>query len=275
MTTWLTGSDDTPGPDECVWPINECCAVTQALPDHVVELTQQAAVNILWVASGRQFGVCESTRRPCRVTCRVDGVSMWDLVSRRSSGDSPWRWALAHCGRCRSDTCSCTSTEAVRLWHRSPIDIVDVSIDGASVDPAAYRLDGRLLRRVDGQRWPDCQDMNADLGEPDTWSITYTHGRPVPAAGQLAAGVLSCELAKAVVGDETCELPKRVQTVTRQGVTVGFVDPMSFIQQGLTGLYTVDLWLNAVNPHRLARRARAYGVDAARAARRSARPTGS
>ena len=58
-----------------------------------------------------------------------------------------------------------------------------------------------------------------------------------------------------------CDLPERVTSITREGVTMALIDPQEFIQEGRTGLYTVDLWLNAVNPNRLLKRATVWSPD--------------
>jgi hypothetical protein len=50
------------------------------------------------------------------------------------------------------------------------------------------------------------------------WAVTYERGVPVPAGGQVAAGTYACEAAKAMTGDTTCRLPRRVQSLVRQGV---------------------------------------------------------
>src|SRR5699024_472918 len=123
-----------------------------------------------------------------------------------------------------------------------------VRIDGNVLPDSAYRVDyGNILIRTDGQTWPAVQDMLADPSELNTFEVTYKRGIEVPAGGQFAAGVLACELAKAYCGDQTCELPKRVQTVTRQGVTVGFMDQFEGLEEGKTGIWSIDSWIASVN----------------------------
>lgn len=43
-----------------------------------------------------------------------------------------------------------------------------------------------------------------------------------------------------------CELPQRVTSVSRQGVSWSFVDPMDFLDKGLTGIGQVDTWVSLV-----------------------------
>src|SRR3546814_17185264 len=84
-------------------------------------------------------------------------------------------------------------------------------------------------------RWPTCQNMNLADGAEDTWSVTYVKGYAVPKGGQVAAGMLAVELAKAACNDKTCGLPRRVQSVTRQGVTVAVLDAFDDIDEGQIG----------------------------------------
>lgn len=249
----------------CNWPIIYPCEVPDDLPDGVQEWSEQMAIEIVWAASGRRFGLCTTTYRPCRVGCEVGGpqINAWNLVGNGGwLNRDPWGgsiFALIGCG-CR-DNCSCSTLEAIDLWHTNVRTIEDVTIDGDTLDPAAYRLSRNKLLRVDGESWPACQDWEVDLGEVGSWSITYTHGKSVPFGGRVAAGIMANELRKSVCGDDECELPRRVQTVTRSGVSVAFIDPMAFLEKGLTGLYEVDLWILSVNPNRLKRRARVHRVD--------------
>src|SRR3546814_13016319 len=84
--------------------------------------------------------------------------------------------------------------------------ITQVQIDGEVLPSTAYRVDnGRFLVRQDGGRWPTCQNMNLADGAEDTWSITYVKGYAVPKGGQVAAGMLAVDLAKAACNDKRSE----------------------------------------------------------------------
>lgn len=258
--------DNTPPEAGCSWPVDETCLVEN-------ELTVQMAIDIIWAASGRQFGICVSTYRPCARGCVIGPVEdAWDKIGRgRFSATTTWSgslWALLGCG-CHSDPCSCTRIESFDLWHRHVRQVTDVTIDGVTLDPSAYRLSRNRLIRTDGGTWPLCQDMTVGNGAVGSWSVTVVHGIPVPAGGRVAAGLYACELEKALSGDEECALPRRIQTMTRAGVTVAFVDPMTFLDKGRTGLPEVDAWLQSVNPNSLQRGARVYRHDDPLRARRS------
>lgn len=101
--------------------------------------------------------------------------------------------------------------------------------------------------------WPTCQDMIAEPTEDNTWEVTYLRGLPLPEAGKRSLAKLACELCLACFGDSCCTLPERVTSLVVDGATMPILDPMDFLDKGLTGLRDVDLWLRSVNPKALAR----------------------
>lgn len=236
----------------CSWPVQfpPDCTVPEpyaSLPASGQALYDQMAIDFLWRWTGRRFSICEVTVRPCRERC-WDGLSTFgSIVTRRPFTPALIRgeWFNIACGSC-GDACGCGDTSTLKL--PGPVDeITEITIDGTVLDPAAYRVDNhQLLVRLDGDRWPTCQNMGAALGKPDTWGVTYTLGIPVPVGGQIAAGLLASEFAKAACNDSTCLLPKRLQTITRQGVTVGFMDAFDDLQKGGTGLWLIDSWVTSV-----------------------------
>lgn len=255
----------------CDWPLAHCgepvtgevsCAALDALDPALAEMIEEAAVSYLWNWTGQKFGLCSVTIRPCRETC-LD----WNTTYRgngRGTGypGLPWyggdglspaliggQWFNLPCGGSCAGSCSCGPVEQIDLG--SGVDsVTSVMLDGVELSASAYRLDNnRYLVRTDGGTWPDCQDMSADPSTPgsNTFAVTYASGVPVPAGGQLAAGVLACQLAKAACGDAACKLPQRVQRVSRQGVELLFDDMSTLWTQGGTGLWIVDSWIASVN----------------------------
>lgn len=226
----------------CPWPIQPCGPLPDEEDSSYEELLA-ASTEILWALSGRQYGCCPVTIRPCRA-CK-DGNPSGDWGARLRDG----LWINLPCVSCGVNSCSCSEVCEVRL--PGPVcEINEVMLDGEVLAETAYRVDNSdLLVRVDGGCWPNCQELSLPTTEVGTWSVTYDRGIPVPPAGQRALGELMSELWKACRADGTCILPKRVQTLTRQGVSMVMLDPMDFLAHGRTGLYFVDLWLTAVNPH--------------------------
>ena len=231
--------------------VEACCTAAQGPSD--IGWALRAATNIVWKLSGRQFGVCETTVRPCQ-QC---GCPSHLIGGRGPTGPSGWPLKTeADCGTC----CQCAGACDLPSLHLPslPNQIIEILIDGITLDPAAYRLYNADLLRVDGGTWPCTQNLASPVGAPDAFSIRYTYGHPVPEEGRLAARILACELLKADCGDPTCQLSDRVQQITRQEETLAFVDPVDSFDQGRTGIRTVDLFLMTVNPNGLRRRARVY-----------------
>jgi hypothetical protein len=158
---------------------------------------------------------------------------------------------------------------------RSPItDIEWVQIDGEELDPADYRVDdGKWLVRQDCSGWPTCQDISQPLGEACTFGVSFTWGQDPPQAGKTAANILATEFIAAVTPGMTCHLPARVTSITRQGVSFTVLDPQTFLNEGRTGIYTVDLFLKAYNPNGQIRRPMVWSPDFVNTARRQTWPT--
>lgn len=253
----------------CSWPVDySACGgglpePLASLPASGVAVFEEMAATYLWNWTGRKYGLCEVTIRPCRQECSQGQSTFWGgSGGARSTPFYPaiirGQWVNIVCGQC-GDDCGCSDTPALRL--PGPVDsISNITIDGEVLAQSAYRVDNsRLVVRTDGGRWPTCQDMGSPLGQEDTWSITYSRGYPVPAGGQVAAGMLAVELAKAACNDKSCGLPRRVQTVTRQGVTVAVLDAFDDIDTGHTGIWLIDSWVASVV--RRPRRMRVYSPD--------------
>ena len=205
-----------------------------------------AATEVLWALSGRRYGECEATVRPCRpasIAALGDVGHGW----RPALIDGQW-WNV--CGH--RSSCFCGDVDELQLPHVPVLEVTSVDVDGvALVEGTDWRLDARSrLVRLDGERWPVCQDLTAAPGDPGAFTVTYTYGTPVPTLGKQATVELACELVKSAVG-KPCRLPQRVTSLTRQGVSMTFLDPQDFLTEGRTGLYVCDLWLATVNPDRI------------------------
>jgi len=228
----------------------------------------QAASEVLYGLSGRQFGLCTVTRRPCRQSCYGDTwpiATGTPLETYDNSYPTPalyaGEWYNITCGSCGSD-CSCARVSEIAL--PGPVyDVTSVKIDGVVLTEGTdYRLDNsRYLVRLGGEEWPLCNDLNLADTEVGTWSVTYRTGQALPALGQLALGILTDEFTKALLCDASCRLPKPVQSLSRQGVNITFLDPNEVFQAGRTGLYTPDLFITTYNPRALTTRSRVYDID--------------
>lgn len=250
----------------CQWEADTaaCCPTWGDLTLDQQQFALDVATEILWRATGRRFGLCEITVRPCRQPCAGTAGPAWPTSVPAGGAFRPvldgGTWLNIACGQC-GDDCHCGSLCEITL--PGPVDsIVQVKLDGEVLDPSDYLVtDHRKLVRAGGECWPTCQDLTLPDDEPGTLSVTYLQGIPVPPGGRAAAAELACELGKACAGASGCRLPRRVQSITREGVSMSFLDSMDFLADGLTGLYAVDLWIRAVNPHGLAQGARVYSPD--------------
>lgn len=246
-------------------PDGGLCPSLEELSAEMREAVIQAAADMLWHWTGRVFGVCEVEIRPCRgdrggrAPSTFEGSGPVTRIGHYGhGGNSPWLASLVSgdgrvpsCGDCLgSDACSCDGPTTLAL--PGPVYAVDeITIDGTALDPSAYEVRSRrLLVRTDGGVWPTTQAFDRPLGEPGTWGISYRKGVALPPGGRLALGAFACELARAYVGDEDCALPQRIQSVTRQGVSVAVMDSFEGLDDGRTGIWAIDSWVASVSSAR-------------------------
>jgi hypothetical protein len=255
----------------CVYDLDlSCClAPSGILPDPcllsgqpvsqvIIDNAKLAASQLMWSLTGRQFSVCQVTVRPCR-RCQDACCLPFDGFWSTGSSGFPWtptllpsgQWTNVSCN-CQ-DQCSCINLSEVNLPN--PVcSIQEVKIDGVVVDPTTYRVDNfRKLVRLGSDVWPKCNDLTKPDTEVGTWSVKLQYGIAPPQLVLLAAAEMACEIIKGCVG-QPCRLPQRVTSVTRQGISVSFLDDMAFLDKGLTGMYFVDLAARTYNPGRLYRK---------------------
>jgi len=246
------------------WPVIWACTVP-ADSAAVTGAAVEAATYVAWSLSGRQFGTCPVTIRPCRRDC-ADIPPGWSPFPPAAPYPTPaliaGQWYNLTCG-CSLGDCSCTSLDGREVVLPAPVSAVtSVKVDGSPLVTGAYRVDDdRILVRVDGQQWPSCNDLTKADTQAGTWSVTADYGQPVPTAGQLAVGDLACEILRAIRGDD-CRLPRGVQQLVRQGVSITMPAVTDLLTKGAgTGIYLLDLFVRAANPAGLPSRSRAFNVD--------------
>lgn len=256
-----------PGP--CGWTVDTGCdPAWAAYSEEVKTRATNLAVFILDALTGRQFGQCPITVRPCGPACRLQTNYMTYPVGAPSqSSPGPWMVPYVANGTWVNCACSggCDCAPSCRVDLGIPVaEITEVKVDGLVLDPSAYLLVGQWLARTDdGVCWTSCQDPSVPDTEDGTFAVTFRPGRLLPVAGEAAAGMLASEFAKACAG-AACGLPAQVASLSRQGVDVEFVDPATVFENGRTGIREVDLFIQAVNPDRLGRRPRVMSPDVQR-----------
>lgn len=240
----------------CNWVVDVSCCDAEfwaSIPPATQTAAKDYGAFVMWAATGRKFGGCERTVRPCGNTCTSNrGVAGYYWT------EGTWMpyifngaWYNCACG-VGPGCCSCEPRCQVYLpGPVLSIPATGVIQDGAVVPITSWRVDnGQWLVRTDGLCWTQCQDYNVDSGV-NTLYVTYAKGQEVPSIVLRAAGELACEWAKACMG-QACRLPQRVQSVARQGVTISMVDVDDLLKMGLTGVPTVDQVIRSINPYGLA-----------------------
>lgn len=253
------------------WTVTDfsgCSTTWAGLTDSQKAMATRLACFTVYSLTGRQFGTATLTLRPCNApglpplyqTYPVNLINPWG--SEESSGYYPvWiQNGVWHNGACGGLGCCGAPCE---LQLPRTVSITSVIIDGATLSPSAYRVDnGSILVRTDGNGacWPRCQDLGSNPGAADTWTVTGVFGRQVPQEALDAASLLACEVGKALAG-QPCRLPQRMQSLSRQGVTVQFPGVNTYLDRGLTGLNEVDQLVVQLNPGRLAQSPQVLSMD--------------
>ena len=246
-------------PDPC-WPVDlSCCPDWDARAPEVQDRAVALATSSLRALTAYRVGGCPITVRPCRQRCMSSPYWFWSEGRFVPIIGMTGQWINMACG-CTGD-CECSSVCEVVL-PGVITKIEEVRQDGVIVDPTAYRVDdGRNLVRTDGECWPICQDMSADITEPGTFAVTYMSAYPVDGLGAYAAGILACEFAKACAGAK-CRLPAGVTSITRQGVS--YTIASGAFPDGMTGIREVDAWISIYNPQRRTQQSTVWSPDLTR-----------
>lgn len=197
------------------------CALDTPPPQEHLEDWAEIASWHLYERTGRRWpGICTSTVE----AIEGDGCRCWPFTA---GGD----WRRAHdVGRCPDP-----AGPTLRLGYAPIVAITSATSSTAGLlDPGSYYVqDARYLVRRDNQG-----------GWPGDITVVFTHGRAPNRAGVRAATSLAAELLLGSIGAK-CRLPERTSSAARQGVTVAWLDPMEFLDKGLTGIFEVDLFLSA------------------------------
>lgn len=237
----------------CNWDVDvvSCCPDWASYSDELQQSALEYGALTMWAATGRRFGACERVVRPCgRTTGTNPNGYYW--------GDGTWypyifNGLWRNCAGCGAGYGCCSCEPSCQVWLPAPvlsIPATGVTVGSDIIPVDAWRVDnGQWLVRTDGECWPQCQDYNVDSGE-GFFQVTYFKGLQVPSVILTAAGQLACEWAKACTG-APCQLPTRVTSISRQGVTVSLPDVVELLKHGLTGVPTVDQVIVKFNPYGL------------------------
>lgn len=258
MPTVFTGAPVATMP--CNFDVDlSCCADWDTYDPDLQTAAMEYGAFTMWAATGRQYGTCERTVRPCGRFCGSSPYGYYWSYGTWVPYVMGGVWRNCYCG----DGAGCTCEPSCQVWLPGPVASVPatgVSQDGEIVPVDAWRVDnGQWLVRTDGECWTQCQDYNVDSGE-GTLFVTYQQGLAVPSVVAKAAGELACEWVKSCLG-QPCRLPSRLQSLTRQGVSVSMVPFEDLLKHGLTGVATVDQVIMGLNPGGLWSRMRISSPD--------------
>lgn len=243
-------------PDSTDWS----CALTEEQIDELDPVVRARAEALAWSSlqalTGGNIAICPNIVRPCAARC---GGGTWYTAPVTGASQSPWpagngsfqptingngQWVNT-CGCSTPDSCSCTTVREVILPGIVG-DIVRVTLNGADLDPTAYRVDnGNRLVRQDGETWPLCQDMNLPADDDGAFVVEYYDGAAPDTSLNYAAGLLAVEFYRACT-NQSCALPGGVVSVVKQGITMTVAQGL--FTNGFTGIKPVDAVISIYNP---------------------------
>lgn len=249
IAPWATAEDIDCGP---------CFGEDAPTPS---ESTFQVATDILFQLSKRRFpGIRPDVIRP-QTHSNTHGYPSWPAPGEYGYV-GPWEFEIGYSNWAFDSfwfgAGCCHQLSVVKLPVSPVASVTEVRLDGVVLDPSRYRLDNAndlVYLPADGdarRSWPCCQRLDLDVDEANTFQVSYTGGRQIPEGAKRAALTLACELTLACApsgspGAKACQLPQRVQTITRQGVTMALLDPLDLFSEGKTGVPSIDLWLGSLD----------------------------
>ena len=201
---------------------------------------------------------------------RVASQILWNLSGRKFSGP-----------RIVTERYSTTNTRTL-----IQPELISGNVINTASDRARLRLRGLPVHEVKAVRTASGELLGKDdyyVVEhstlifpsrvfPEPIDVTYMYGSVPPTAGRRAARTLAEQLILAWRGDEDCELPARVTSISREGVSFTLLDSQDFLDDLRTGVYSVDLFLKTVNSAGARMPAKVFSPDAPRAQRLSPQP---
>jgi hypothetical protein len=223
----------------------------------------------------------------------IDNLAEGELAPEAAKTASYILWALS--GRKFSGVTTVTERYAREYYggdvgmtakntqpHVTSNGVTNVRLDGLQ----RLHLRGRPVQRILSVKTPDGSTISPDsyyltehailnfydLEVPYDIEVTYTYGSPPPIAGKMAAKAFAKQLLLAWTGNDSCALPDRVTSVSRQGISYTVLDSQDFIEDLRTGIYLVDLFLKTANPDKARARARVFSPDVPRARRYTPKP---
>jgi len=231
----------------CGWEITQCgCgSCWDTYTPEVRETASTLAAGVMWMATARRYGLCDVVVQPClrQPAPRDYRTYPVDLPDYGGAYIYQGQWHNTGVVDC---PCCGMGTEVDLEGPTTTAGITSVTVDGVLVPATSYLVaNGHILVRTDGECWPTC--VCCPTQDPD-FRVEYKRGEAIPPHVQKAAERLACEWAKACAGNATCALPKRLRSLTRQGVEAVVEELSSDPGQIRTGVPEVDMVIALENP---------------------------
>lgn len=253
-----------PGGDGmCGWDVDPSgiCPQWDELTAAQQETALNIAVMVMWAATGRQFGPCEITIRPCQTQWYNQQYRVYPVWASGGWEDNegiffPYLFGGQWFNSCGCGPRCCCRPDCEIIMHGPVASIIEVVMNGVVVPSTEYRVDlaegvARLVKTSAGC-WPTCQDFNEGGMGDHAFQVKYARGSLIPSSVINATALLACQFGQAVKG-AACALPQRMTSLTRQGVTAEFIQQAADIDLFTTGINEVDMVIRAVNPGRRVR----------------------
>lgn len=222
---------------------------------HAYEACKTASL-ILYALSGRKYKGIRRVTETYECPCRSVGIAPWRVFAGTTGDGQIYN---SYSSAVSGSGCGCSGVvggQHVRLRLRgTPVRSVHkvVLSNGVELESSQYKVvNGSLLQ------------LTGAPGDVCGITVTYTYGVNIPAAGRQAARYLATELVKGWNGD-SCDLPSRTTSVTREGISLTLLDQQDFLDDLRTGVYAIDLFLKAVNPDKARKPAKVFSPDAPKA----------
>lgn len=283
---WISGTDVAALPAVAkAIAANNALATPTFTPEQVSALCDEAAAQsseLLYLLSGRQFTgeAGPVTIRPVAERQNNEGLWFWG---------GAWGWgaytgSFAYMGMAPSSAVlrwGDTEPPTLDLGAYPVTDIVQVLINGELIPPDEYELrDFRYLLRIIPTPtsqptavwgWPFTQAQWLPDTQQGTFSVTFKFGQ-VPGPSGIRACKDYAEVLILPHFNTGTGYPQRITSINRQGVSMQIVDVIDIVNKGMTGVYSVDAWLRAVNPTKAVAQSLCWSPDMARP-RRQATPS--
>src|SRR5688500_6254378 len=158
-----------PAVGPCAWDISQVCCAGWDDYDPAVQLAAtEYASAVMWASTGRRFGLCQVTVRPCGRYTHGGTPSIFgytfSLYGPGGAGWYPYFGGDGELCNCACPFTGCGCRPDCEIYLPAPVSsIVEVIVDDLVVPDSAYRVDdNKWLVRTDGGCWPDRADLNVD-----------------------------------------------------------------------------------------------------------------